>query len=266
MEVRPRFQDPDVRVNISPANTAERDSPDHKNNVGKPTKNEELVPGQTSKPTKGLFTSLQDNKMIVLIIVIVIIIIGILAYILFKKDTNGKKKTPPSGGGAPQSSRQDLPPRMQQANVNPQNQQNVSHANPPANLMQMLAKGRGVQKQEETAQPQTQPPQEQGVRTNDEIMQLMEDESEHKNTVADTSDGSNESASSSFNNVTDTSAHEDNTGISTSQIEEYSMDNTNMDNTANASPTKPTCSQILTTGRKCRNIAGPNGKCRTHQG
>jgi hypothetical protein len=62
-----------------------------------PTAAQNVQPGQVqpAAASKGLFTSLYDNKIIVLIIVIVIIIIALLAYVIYRKDDTEVAKPKP---------------------------------------------------------------------------------------------------------------------------------------------------------------------------
>jgi hypothetical protein len=151
IEVRPRYQDPDIRINI-PAE-------------------QEKIDDIPPPPTKGLFTSMYENKIIVLIIIITIIIIGIIAYVIYRKDEPAEKPLP-SLPQAPPLPRIGYPERMggnppppEVPNVVPEKTETVEvpHVEPEkVNVPEV---------------PVTTPEKvNDGVKTDDEIMQLMEDE------------------------------------------------------------------------------------------
>ena len=137
VEVRPRYKDPDVMQ--------------QEMQTDRPAQSESAISAATSV-TKGIFTSMYENKIIVLIIIIVIIIIGIIAYIVYRKPEELTDKPKPTV-------------------KSPESMQTVKTEQPvqtdeKANLLNLLARSK---KQDiKVEEPVV-------SKTTDEIMQLMED-------------------------------------------------------------------------------------------
>lgn len=237
VEIMPRFLDPDA-----------------------PRKEEPLIPSLRSPPvtqpigehgsiSKGILTSIYDNKLLVLIVVIVIIIIAVIAYIVFRKpDAEVTPKNRIKGGtaqatgttqatptGTTQATQQPAatqatPTGTAQANSTAPEQQPATPAPEPADrtsLSALLDRSRNMN---------TPPAQQSVVNTNskseDEIMQLME--------YVDTADTADDNVS------------QDDDVQPTKQPEEVVVDNL--------------CTHIVPPGRRCRNPARTNGKCTRHAG
>lgn len=86
IEVKPRYMEPNAPGHYNHGPTAD--------NVATPVNS---APGAVTTSTnisKGLFTSMYENKIIVLLIVVSIIIIGLLAYVVFNKSSQSGDPPP----------------------------------------------------------------------------------------------------------------------------------------------------------------------------
>ncbi len=215
---------------------------------------------QSTGVVKGLFTSVYENKIIVLIIVVSIIIIGIIAYIILRK--NDDYGPPPATQqqtvqqvaqqavqqAAQQAVQQQQPqmtqPQQQQPQmVQQQQQQQQAHPVAFAKLAELYQRGKlaGKQSVAQQAQQPSEPAEDNIAETGtnskseEEIQQLMEDQpadEEHTNT-----------------SITD--ALDNEPAIATLPTE---------------SQRPGFCTELLKSGKYCRNRALSSNKCRTHGG
>jgi hypothetical protein len=242
IEVRPRYTEPGAqRVDV-------------------PEICEQTPAAQTQSPAptvtataRGLFTSMYENKIIVLIIVIAILIIGVIAYIILRKpdepappNDNSKLKT--AGASTPAAETTTVAPATK-----------PSAKMDKSNLVSLLAKSKGAsaksaQPDPEPEQPpaEVQSPADDGAKSEDEIMQLMEDE------AADESAGDVETPS--------TDSSDASTSEPSASDESLETDADDSQNTSEVKTQSVFCSTILPMGRQCRNKANNSGKCQRHQG
>jgi type IV secretory pathway VirB10-like protein len=196
-----------------------------------------------------------ENKIIVLIIVIAILIIGVIAYIILRKpdepaasDDNSKLKT--AGAPAPAA---ETPATAPTPAAKPSAKMDKS------NLVNLLAKSKGAGAKSAPSEPEpeqppaeVQTPADDGAKSEDEIMQLMEDE------TADESAGDVEIPSTDSSDVS--------TSEPSASDESPETDAGNSQNTSEVKTQSVFCTTILPMGRQCRNKAGNSGKCQRHQG
>ena len=206
-----------------------------------------------------------ENKIIVLIIVVVILIIGIIAYIVLRKpdETSEQSKQKIAGANPPAET-----PSVASAST-PASEPATTPAPKPqtrmdkSNLVNLLAKSKNASVksvQPETTQPttpeqapadeNTEPEPNPGAKTEDEIMQLMEDEPVDDNSV--------DAASS---DQTETTPLEQPAECDVSDITASESQDTPVTKTQSIF-----CTAMLPIGRQCRNKAGNGGRCRGHQG
>lgn len=260
VEVRPRFQEPDAPSTPAPVQQQIVNQPADTSQVAAP-----VVPA-----AKGLFTSMYENKIIVLIIVVAIVIIGIIAYVIYRKpeEEPDKSKSAPKGGAAQgeNTQAQNNNPQQPVQNNNPtpaaQNTQNntptqsdqTNNPNPPPpkstalpktqngkmdrnNIMNLLERSKNGTAAKPA--PVTQP---QNVKSEDEIMQLMEDEEEQNGDEPEENTNENE------------------------EPENPPAQESNLQPTNSNAQGSPYCNFVLPTRRTCRNKVKSNGKCHLHGG
>lgn len=181
----------------------------------------------------GILNSIYEYKLIILIIVIVIIIIAFVAYFIFRKTDEPDKKSAsvPNAMTTQQYQQMTPPPQMEttpqqppQAVANPRPQPPPAQSEPaqPKNLTNLLERSRNMN------HPPANPTVT-GSKTEDEIMQLMEDDvpEQHQDT---------------------------NSADDQEDTEEVIPE-----------PQQTSCSQMLPSGRLCKNRPKTNGKCPKHQ-
>jgi hypothetical protein len=235
--VLPRYQDPDVK-NVTQQHVA--------------ATNIQPIVDLQSGPSKGILTSVYENKLIVLIIIIVILIISLVAYVIYRKEDPEKPKP---------TNRKQSPTRVGGGDdhVNGGNaigagtaDDNIADPAPRTEptreeLLAMLAQGQNTQPApvppEVEPKPKNPPKAVQlddDSKTNDEIMQLMEDEPD------DEEDPVFEAPSKEGEPETPLESEQAPQGETTSTLD----------------PTK--CSEIVPPGRQCRNKHTKGDKCTRH--
>jgi hypothetical protein len=153
------------------------------------------------EPSKGLFTSIYDNKIIVLIIVIVIIIIALFAYVIYRKEDvdqpkpKPKKNPPPADNVAGKkevgvsAATSEGKKEVSTDNGNSEDKKEVSttegkkdigttEQTQKTNLGILLARGRAAVTAVEEAEPEFD-----DEKAEQEILDLMADDSEQISTV-----------------------------------------------------------------------------------
>jgi hypothetical protein len=160
VEVVPRFTDPDAPVYDRPVDT-----------VATP-------PPAGTSATRGLFTSLYENKFIVAFIIVAVLCIGFLAYVVFRKPEGPPVITggSPPPGPAPQTS----PPAAAATPATPQTSPPETPSETPApkskkNIPELLARAKAKAAPPPAETPTAPPPEPVQMIAEDEIMQLMED-------------------------------------------------------------------------------------------
>jgi len=285
VEVRPRYADPDAVTKMQAAQAQAAV-------VTAAAETTSLPPVQPGV-VRGLFTSMYDNKIIVLIIVIAIVIIGIVAYIILRKEDDDKPKprkpepmTGPPGpngpnGGNPDGNYQLLnpPPQMYQqaqphaqAQMQPQQPQMQPQMQPQQQVAQstqqspqqlsreelqnLLARGQAPAQPTSSTQPiaSTQPTSY-AAKSNDDIMQLMEDESAdamEELTAIDT-----DTAGAATTENTETTDDEEQQASSQSTMQTVVI-------SPATSAQDPYCTYFIQPGRRCKAKATQNGRCFRH--
>jgi hypothetical protein len=262
IEIKPRFLEPDAP-----------NAPNYQGGGVGAINAGTLAAAQNAGVSKGIFTSIYENRIIVIIIVITIIIIGIIAYVIYHprddakaadKNTNaadGGKTSPPASPLPPAATSPNAPTDKKQggdATDNPsgataasdsattpsaaaQSQSSTPRtARPSTNsLSDLLARSKQTEhKNMQQSAAQTSAPS--NMKSEDEIMQLMED-------------------------VYDTPAPDDNPA----PTEEASTTTNQPEQPTTSAPVKNNdihCSTMLSEGRRCRNKARSGGKCARHDG
>lgn len=296
MEVRPRFQEPDAPRVPEPVHAAPQAADAAQMAIP--------AAGGNQSTTRGLFTSVYENKIIVLIIVVAIIIIGIIAYVIYRKpeedpDKSGAKSNNGQNAQPTQSVQSTQPDQSVQSAQSVQSVQSVQSTQQPVQSAQSAqpvqsTQQKGTQskpvvrnkndllnllersKNNETKKaPQQQVPR--NMKSEDEIMQLMEDENideseNHENSgeLADETVHENETAHDSARETTHGTMHD-------STHETMHENDNETDPECMTAPIQETltphvnnatgiCTAILPTKRTCRNKAKSKGKCHLHGG
>ncbi len=228
-------------------------------------------------PTRGIFVSMYENRVIILIIVVVITIVIIIAYFMHKgsdivtpsAETASKPQTPkPTPIPAP-INEQTVPPTIATPASTPQ-------TTPPKvtreSLANILARSRQVEHKATT----TPPAQAQyNTRSEEEIIQLMEATpyiTEASNTVLHGVERQYNTTTTEPTNTTQSNKDESETlSDNTTNIDDAQSSTTDdlTHSTREASPGSilkgDTCHMILATGRRCRNRAQSQGDmCSRH--
>lgn len=230
VEVRPRYKEPDAPLadtdilpqQVSPA-------------VNTPA-------AVTSVPTRGLFTSMYENKIIVLIIVIVIIIIGIIAYVIYRKPEDESDKVKPATDKTGGVQNQQPPAAAQKHEAAPEQSRAGVKMN-KNNLVNLLARSKNSPAQP----PQEVSEDEEPVmsKTDEEIMQLMEDQE------SDDEDDQNVAGAD--------------TDVESAPVEAQQSPPNEQTILATEGQVG-LCTAVVPPGRNCRNRARNNGKCPRHGG
>lgn len=245
VEVRPRYADPDMRVEQRDSATAQ------------------VVPAAaqtTLVASKGILTSMYENKMIVIIIILSILVIAFIAYVVYNKsdDDSGGSKVSVSTQGQPSQQSQNQPqqtpaPRAETAPVVPTAQPKVNKTA----IAALLAKSKnGGKAPEPEALIQTQSAtkaqsnEDTGSKTEEEIMHLMEDEPTDE--TNDSQDMREDVQEPDIEQETDPQQVQDETDDT-----QQTPANNNQ---------KGMCVVLVPPGRQCRNKACSNGKCKRHGG
>lgn len=197
---------------------------------------------------KGIFTSLYENKIIILIIVISIVIIGIIAYMLiYNKTAEDCTSNPKSATCTTQ--------KLQSNEQNLQNKKDVQPASSSKDdkrkLMTLYSKvkedGIGDENNTQTVENSTiynqasqsnvnQQTHNTEDKTDDEIMQLMED------------------------------LHDEVEETEKTVIEQPAEEGSMSDGAHSTGGQDNMCSATVSSGRACRNRARSGGKCQRHGG
>lgn len=293
IEVKPRYLEPDAPSNIvKPGHIIAPDL---------------IKAGSPSEPlnanTRGIFTSMYENKIIILIIVIVIIIVIIVAYFILKKDEPGPEVSPkhtnttetstskPTNATKPAEQNTSNPqPAVTGGNALapevPSNQADQRPKSTAENLANLLA--RSKQAERNSIKAVVTPTR--NTKSEEEIMQLMEDKS------GPTTWPSNNEASATRVYTNTASAHEpssqhiytaphqsntltETVSPTTQQCDTSTVDTPSLTNEQCASPesciNSPEdkhmkedgyCNMTLVNGRRCRNKAQNQGMCTRHSG
>lgn len=234
-----------------------------------------VVPVQ-AETSKGLFTSVYENKIIVLIIVIIIIIIALVAYVIYRKED----PEPPR----PRARRQGAPPPAQvrgdniadgpkaggandervnddQAEAEQEPERVEAEAAPaqsPEELRKLLARGRAAAAKTTAVpvpEPSTVPPAEtyDDSKSEDEILALMID--------SDTKETEPEPVEDEDNT----------TGVDTTETPtpveppKATTEVTPVVDVPTTMKLDPALCSVLVKGRQCRNKPKTEGKCGHHQ-
>jgi type IV secretory pathway VirB10-like protein len=203
-----------------------------------------------------------ENKIIVLIIVIAILIIGVIAYIILRKPDESSESPKLKSAGAPPPAETPSAPGNEPA-ATPASAPKPQARMDKSNLVNLLAKSKNAGSkpaQPESTQSQSETPDQapaeenkesdSGAKTEDEIMQLMEDEPADDTNAVDAS--ANQSETSSQEQPADCDASDNTIGDS--------------QDTSVAKSQSVFCTAMLPMGRQCRNKASNGGKCQRHQG
>lgn len=253
VEIKPRFLEPDA--------------PNMPNMIGGGVGSINAGTALASAPTasKGIFTSIYENRIIVLIIVVVIIIIAIVAYIIYRprdekeadrsdKDTTSSKKrtdtaatsVTPTPTTKPETDQKPNPPTASTAP--PETPVPAQAAPKPTNsLNDLLARSKQAEMKNMQQTTNNNPPT--NMKSEDEIMQLMEDSfipaaQDNENTNANQPSGESDEQPSAANQ--DIQA-------ATPTTTEQTVKNNDI-----------YCSTMLSEGRRCRNRARASGRCARH--
>ncbi|SIP86089.1 Hypothetical protein PACV_376 [Pacmanvirus A23] len=277
IEVKPRFKDPDILQHEVQQNNAVNEEQSNK------------IEAAVSV-TKGIFTSMYENKVIVIIVIIVIITIAIIVYVIFRKtddETEKPKPTPtqiqntaPNVAGdtqqtqstqstqptqsTQQQTEQTQPTQQQTQSTQQPEQTQQSQQNEKNKLMNLLARSK---KQEEKPA---------NSKSDDEIMQMMEDTpvaevvesvetEEVQQPTAEPSDNISQDETESVNFVDSLNMDDTTTNDSEQRELIYTLDDTPQDENEQSSGNQNgLCSTLVPSGRQCRNKAKTNGKCQLH--
>lgn len=240
VQVLPRYPEnttqANIPVGIPPTQPIYNTPP---TSIGQPQA--QLTTQLTTQSAPGWFTSIYDNKLIVLIIFITIILIGIIAYVVFRKpDEESSKAQVKSKENKENKDKENKDNKeggkennTEQQKTNTQSKPNTQKKTSTDQLKDILGRSKGTQ--------QTIPPP---AKTEDEILQLMEDENGEE--VVD--DVENDVAE---NEVTDS--------------QQEAQEPITQQNPTSAQ-VNDQCTMIGQHGKRCRNGAKTNGRCRRHGG
>ncbi|QYB17705.1 hypothetical protein PV-S19_0341 [Pacmanvirus S19] len=266
IEVKPRFKDPDIlQHEVQQINAS---------NEEQSNKIEAAV-----SVTKGIFTSMYENKVIVIIVIIVIITIAIIVYVIFRKTDDETEKPKPTPTPAPKVASDNQQPAQAEQQPAQTSQQPAQAPQQPAQAPQQPAQTEQSEKNKLMnllARSKKQEEKPANSKSDDEIMEMMEDnpvsdniepnETEEKQqTATESNDSSGQDETELVNFVENLNTDDTVTNNSEQQELIYTLDDTPQDETEQSSGNQNgLCSTLVPSGRQCRNKAKTNGKCQLH--